>query len=880
MMNEKLYDEMDWARIEGLVYSEEDDPHSFLGATKTEEGILVQTYCPTAKSVTVHVASTDSSYPMDMEDESGFFAVLLPGKKIPDYTLEVEFTDGSTHSFADPYNFEPQIPDSVLKKFAAGNCWELYRYLGAHPMTVNGTDGVYFAVWAPHAVRVSVVGDFNLWDGRRLPMRRLKDYGIFELFVPGLTSGALYKYEIKAKHGLTYLKSDPFSFQSELRPNTASIVKELSAYEWGDHAWMEARTGSDSKAQPVSVYQVSLATFRVPDGEGHVSGYRELAEDLSTYVAKMGYTTVELFPLLEYSEDETMGTRPEAFFAPTSRYGSNEDFRYFIDTLHQKGIGVILDWDPSHFSRDLNGLSGFDGTGLYESDDPRQSLYKPDGSLYFNLKSPQVRNFLIASAVFWLKEYHIDGLQLADLSKLLYLDYGKTYGEWVPNIYGGNENLEAVSFLRTLSTVTKKECPGTILVAEDASDWPQETGTVSEGGLGLDYKWNRGFRDALIEYIQLDPIFRGPHHQQLIFSMVYNYSEQFMLALSYEDVNEKYGSMYSKVPGRKRSKFANLRACYGYMFLHPGKKLLAMGNDIGQKMPLSEKTGVDWSALDHEENVQFHGYMAALLDLYRSHPALYSLDYSPEGFEWINNISANENMLVFLRKSEEETLLCVVNFSALAYEDHKIGVPFAGKYKEIFNSDDIAFGGDGNVNPRAKSSKEEECDELPDSIRVLVPPMGISIFSCTKVEKKASGNEQAKAAVRKRRTAKKAAGAKVEEPKTEPKPQAEEAKAAEPKTEQKPQAEGAKAAEPKAEQKPQDKEAKAAEQKAEQKPQDKEAKAAEPKTEQKPQDKEAKAAEPKAEKKPQTKASGARAGRRPAAGRRKAAERSLKEEKE
>ena len=872
MMNEKLYEEMDWARIEGLVYSEEDDPHSFLGATKTEEGILVQTYCPTAKSVTVHVASTDSRYPMDMEDESGFFAVLLPGKKIPDYTLEVEFTDGSTHSFADPYNFEPQIPESVLKKFAAGNCWELYRYLGAHPMTVNGTEGVYFAVWAPHAVRVSVVGDFNLWDGRRLPMRRLKEYGIFELFVPGLTSGALYKYEIKAKHGLTYLKSDPFSFQSELRPNTASIVKDLSAYEWGDQVWMEARTGSDSKAQPVSVYQVSLATFRVPDGEGHVPGYRELAEDLSTYVAKMGYTTVELFPLLEYSEDETMGTRPEAFFAPTSRYGSSEDFRYFIDTLHQKGIGVILDWDPSHFSRDLNGLSGFDGTGLYESDDPRQSLYKPDGSLYFNLKSPQVRNFLIASAVLWLKEYHIDGLQLADLSKLLYLDYGKTYGEWVPNIYGGNENLEAVSFLRSLSTVTKKVCPGTILAAEDASDWPQETGTVSEGGLGLDYKWNRGFRDALIEYIQLDPIFRGPHHQQLIFSMVYNYSEQFMLALSYEDVNEKYGSMYSKVPGRKRSKFANLRACYGYMFLHPGKKLLAMGNDIGQKMPLSEKTGVDWSALDHEENVQFQGYMAALLDLYRSHPALYSLDYSPEGFEWINNISANENMLVFLRKSEkeEEMLLCVVNFSALTYEDHKIGVPFAGKYKEIFNSDDIAFGGDGNVNPRAKSSKEEECDELPDSIRVLVPPMGISIFSCTKVEKKASGNEQAKAAVRKRRTAKKAAEEKTAEPKAEqkPKPQAEEAKAAEPKAEQKPkpQAEEAKAAEPKAEQKP--------------KPQAEEAKAAEPKAEQKPQAEEAKAAKPKQEKKPQAKAAGERTGHRPAAGKRRAAEKSLKEEKE
>lgn len=765
-MNEKLYDEMDWARIEGLVYSEEDDPHSFLGATKTDEGILVQTYLPTAKKVAVHVSSSGDTYPMDMEDESGFFAVMLPGSRVPDYTLEVEFEGGSKKTFEDPYNFDPQIPEAVLKKFAAGNCWDLYRYLGAHPMTVNGTEGVYFAVWAPHAVRVSVVGDFNMWDGRRNPMRRLKEYGIFELFLPGLSAGSLYKYEIKAKHGLTFLKSDPYAFQSELRPDTASLVKDLSAYEWKDQAFMKAREASDSKKEPVSVYQVNLDSFRVPEEGEKAPGYRQLAGEVSDYVSKMGYTTIELFPLLEYSEDGSLGTRPEGFFAPTSRYGSAEDFRYFIDTMHQKGIGVIMDWSPIHFGRDLNGLVGFDGTNLYESDDQRQSLYVPDGSLYFNLKSPQVRNYLISSAVFWLKEYHIDGLQLDDLSKLLYLDYGKKYGEWVPNMYGGNENLEAVDLLKTLSTVTKKECPGTILAAQDASDWAMETGPVPEGGLGIDYKWNRGFREGLLEYIQLDPIFRGPHHQQLIFSMVYNYSEDFMLTLSYEDVNETYGSMYTKVPGRRRSKFANLRAAYGYMFLHPGKKLLAMGNDIGQKAPLTAAAGVDWSALDHEENQQLQKYMQALLGFYRTHPALYSRDYDPDGFEWINNISANENMLVFLRRSEkeDETLLCVVNFSALAYEDHKIGVPFAGKYKEIFNSDAVIFGGEGNVNPRAKNSKEDECDELPDSIRILVPPMGISVFSCTRVEKKVSGNEKAKSTVRKKaasagRTSRKAAKA-------------------------------------------------------------------------------------------------------------------------
>lgn len=758
-MNEKLYDAMDWARIEGLVYSEEDDPHSFLGATKTDDGILVQAYIPDAKAVTVHLTGSGDEYPMDMEDESGFFAALLPGRKVPDYRLSVEHADGSRHSLADPYNFDPQIPENILRKFAAGDCWDLYRYMGAHPMTVNGISGVYFAVWAPHAVRVSVVGDFNHWDGRTNPMRRLKEYGIFELFLPGLKAGDLYKFEVKAKHGLTYLKSDPYAFQSEVRPDTASIVKDPDAYQWKDQAFLDARSKADSRNEAVSIYQVNLDTFREPEEEeGHLT-YRQLAKEVSDYVSGMGYTTVELFPLMEYSEDGTLGVRPESFYAPTSRYGSAEDFKYFIDTLHQKGIGVILDWSPIHFSKDLNGLQGFDGTNLYESEDPRQAVYAPDGSLYFNLKSPQVRNFLIANAVYWLKEFHIDGLQLDDLSKLLYLDYGKKPGEWVFNMYGGNENLEAADFLRCLSTVTKEICPGSILSAKDSSEWGMETGPVAEGGLGLDYKWNKGWRDSLLEYVQLDPIFRGPHHQQLIFSMVYNYSENFMLTLSYEDVCEGFGSMYSKVPGRRKSKFANLRATYGYMFLHPGKKLLAMGNEIGQKLPLSERSGVDWTALDHEENVSFQTYMKSLLTFYRDHPALYRMDYDPEGFEWINNISANENMLVFLRKTEkeDEMLLCVVNFSALSYEDHKIGVPFYGKYKEIFNSDAVKFGGDGNVNPRVKTAKEDECDELPNSIRILVPPMGISVFSCTRVEKKASGNEKAKAAQKKPvRTAKKA----------------------------------------------------------------------------------------------------------------------------
>lgn len=758
-MNEKLYDAMDWARIEGLVYSEEDNPHEFLGATKTEDGILVQAYIPTALSVTVKVTGSGNEYPMDMEDECGFFAAMLPGHRVPAYTLEVEYDSGSRESLIDPYNFGPQIPEKVLKKFQAGNCWDIYDYLGAHPMTIDGVEGIYFAVWAPDALRVSLVGDFNLWDGRRLPMRKLKQYGIFELFMPGMKTGTLYKYEIKARHGLTFLKSDPYGFGMELRPNTASITQDLGGYEWTDASWMSERGKRDTKNQPMSVYQMSLANWKVPREEGKYYTYREIADDLAAYVSSMGYTAVELFPITEYSDDSTMGMRPTAYFAPTSRFGKPEDFMYFVDTLHAKGIGVILRWIPTHFGRDVNSLVGFDGTALYEPADGRAAFYAPDGGLCFSYSRPQVKNFLIASALFWTKVYHVDGLQMDDISTVLYLDYGKKPGEWVPNLYNGNENLEAAGFFRELNTVLHRESEGAVTIAKDTSEWPRVTGSVQEDGLGFDYKWNKGFRDGLIEYIQLDPIFRGPHHQQLIFSMVYNYSENFMLSLSYENVKAEFGSMYSKVPGRRKSKFANLRACYGYIFLHPGKKLLAEGCDIGQKHALSPDDGVDWDELDHEDNSQLQTYMKALLKLYRESPALYQMDYDPEGFEWINNISANENMLVFLRKTEDEkqTLLCVVNFSALVYEDHKIGVPFPGRYKEVFNSDAAEFGGDGNVNPRAKSSRKDECDELPDSIRIKVPPMGICVFSCTRTdpEKEKAAKAARAAAAAKRAAAKK-----------------------------------------------------------------------------------------------------------------------------
>lgn len=758
-MKKELYDLLDWGRIEDVVYSEENQPHSFLGASVTPDGVLIQTFLPFAKSV--KVVGEKLLFGMENVDENGFFAALLPGKMIPDYQLEILHEDGSVRTVRDPYNYEPQIPEKILKKFRAGICYNIYDYLGAHHISVDGTQGLYFAVWAPNALRVSLVGDFNDWDGRVLPMRKLEEYGIFELFVPGLKEGTLYKYEIKAASGLTFLKSDPYGFQSELRPDNASVATDLASYSWGDSEWMEERGRCDMKTMPFSVYQIHAGTWQLPDEEGRqFLNYRELALRLTDYVKEMGYTHVELLPIMEHSEDSTLGFATTGYYAPTSRYGSAQDFMYFVDYLHRNGIGVILDWVPGHFPRDLNGLIGFDGTNLYEHRDPRQSLYAYDGSLTYNYARPEVKNFLIANALFWVKVYHVDALRLEDISRMLYLDYGKGPGQWVANLYGGNENLDAVEFLKHLDSIFHQESGGAMLIAQDSSQWPMVTSPVEEDGLGFDFKWNKGFRDSLIEYMQLDPIFRGPHHPELIFSMVYNYSENFMLALDYEDVAGKHGSMYSQVPGRKKTKLANLRAMYGYMMLHPGKKLFAMGCEIAQKAALGSGAGVDWEALDAEENRQFRSYCAALLNFYRENPALYALDYAPEGFEWINNISANENMLVFLRCSsiEEQTLLAVVNFSNLTYKNHKIGVPFRGKYKEILNSDAVHFGGGGNVNPRVKNSREDECDELPNSIRVTVPPLGISVFRCTRVEltkeedrkdrKKTTGEKRKKAAVK------------------------------------------------------------------------------------------------------------------------------------
>ncbi len=769
-MNDKLYDMMDWARIEGLVYSEEDNPHDFLGAHVTNNGVLIQTFIPTAEKITVLCGNPATAYEMEREDEEGFFAALVPGTRVPEYSFQIVFDNGTTRKIRDPYQFPPQITLEETRQFNAGILYNAYEKLGAHPMTIEGTEGIYFAVWAPNAMRVSLVGDFNLWDGRRLPMRRLWDSGIFELFVPGLAPGCLYKYEIKTKGGLTFLKGDPYGFACELRPDTASIAADLTGFKWEDQEWVLNRRKRETGKQPMFICEIHLGSFAKPEDGREFYNYRELAVKIASYVKKSGYTHIELMPVMEYSRDETAGYHTVGYYAPTSRYGSPSDFMYFMNYMHTQGIGVFLDWSPAHFAPDAQGLCGYDGTCLYEHQDPRQGLNPRLGTRIFNYARPEVTGFLIANALFWVKMYHADGIRIENASAMLYLDYDRTDGQWIANMYGGNENLDAVEFLHHLSSIFRKKGAGAVLMAEETSYWPKATSTAEDGGLGFDYKWNDGWSNDFLGYMQLDPVFRGYHHGDLTFSMVYNYSEDFILSISHEEVSGGKGALLVRMPGRKEMKYANLRAALGYQVVHPGKKLLFMGQELLPFTEWNPNEQLDWDQAGTRQGEAMQRYMTDLLALYRREKALYELDYDPDGFEWINNISGNENMLVFLRRTaiEEEMLLVVCNFSPLVYEKHKIGVPMKGTYKEIFNSDHVEYGGSGNVNPRAKISKADECDGRPDSIRITVPPMGISIFRCTRSKATAGTNDKDAAGTKKtgRKAGTGAAGKKAEAART------------------------------------------------------------------------------------------------------------------
>lgn len=736
-MNKKLYKMMDWARIEQIVYSEEDSPNSFLGAHLVDGNIIIQAFFPDADKcfAIIKLNNVIKEVKMDKVDDAGFFATLikpaLNSKKSIKYHYRV-MKGHSVYETEDPYRFDSMIGEDVLKSFSHGICYDIYKYMGAHVRVADKVKGVNFAVWAPNAVRVSVVGDFNNWDGRCHQMQRRGDSGVFEIFIPNIKEGEIYKYELKLKGGMVSLKSDPYAFYSQLRPETASVIYDIADYKWNDDLFLADRKNFQNNDKPMSVYELHLGSFSKSEDNGFLN-YRVLAQKVIDYVKPMGYTHVELMPVMEHPLDESWGYQVIGHYAPTSRYGTPDDFMYFIDQLHLNGIGVILDWVPAHFPRDIHGLSSFDGTCLYEYSDPRKGYHPDWGTLVFDYGRPQVSNYLISSALFWINCYHADGLRLDAVASMLYLDYGRNGGEWVPNIYGGNENLEAVELLKHLNSINDKQENGAILIAEESTAWPKVTGDLNDGGLGFDYKWNMGWMNDLLGFMRLDPLYRSGHYSELTFSMIYAYSERFMLAFSHDEVVHGKSSMIGKMPGGREDKFANMRLAYAYMFTHPGKKLTFMGQDIAEFDEWNEKREVEWSLLEYDEHSKFNQFIKTLNILYKNSPALYELDNLSDGFEWINNISANETIIVFLRKDKAgNELLVVCNFSGADWNNYKIGVPYYGKFKEIFSTDRIEYGGNGYINPRVKTAKYDECDGRDFSIRIKVPALSVSIYTCEK----------------------------------------------------------------------------------------------------------------------------------------------------
>lgn len=769
LMEKILYDLMDWAGIEELVYSEASDPGRLLGEHVIKEGLLIQAFLPNAAKVSVKIG--EESFPMEMADENGFFAVLLEDRlELVPYHFLVTYEDGDSEEIVDPYSYQfyTAFTEEEVKKFGAGIYYDSYQKFGAHPTVEAGISGVHFAVWAPDAMRVSVVGDFNFWDGRRHQMKKRGPSGIYEIFIPGLKPGAIYKYEIKTKAGDPMLKADPYANFSELRPNTASVIWDMTDYQWNDGEWIEKRKAAKDrlKDSPMSIYEVHLGSWMqkpvAQDENGDdINGsqfynYREIAEKLAAYVKEMGYTHVELLPVMEHPLDESWGYQVTGYYAPTSRFGTPDDFKAFMDYMHKEGIGVILDWVPAHFPRDAHGLAAFDGTCLYEHKDPRQGSHPHWGTLIYNYSRPQVSNFLISNALYWAKEFHADGIRMDAVASMLYLDYGKNAGEWIANMYGGNENLEAVEFLKHLNSIFARDTEGAVLIAEESTAWPKVSGDENDGGLGFDFKWNMGWMNDFLDYMQCDPYFRHDHYGELTFSMLYAYSEKFVLVFSHDEVVHGKGSMAGKMPGdTQEKKFANLRTAYGFMMGHPGKKLLFMGQDFGQMDEWNEKESLEWGLLKYDIHSQMKDYVKALNHLYRTQPALYKMDYEPEGFEWINCTYNDENIVIFERKTDkpEETLLFVCNFVPVEHEKFRLGVPFAGKYKEILNSDAKQFGGSGMVNPRVKMSKKEEWDARENSIVINLAPMSVAVFSCTPYEEEPVTGKK-KPAEKKKRPAK------------------------------------------------------------------------------------------------------------------------------
>ena len=634
---------------------------------------------------------------------------------------------------------EHRISELDTYLFAKGRHYEIYEKMGAHLAEEDGKGGTYFSVWAPNARRVSVVGDFNNWDRTAHPMQPVQQSGIWDIFVPGVKAGDLYKFAVETSQGYTVLKADPYGNQSQLRPDNASVVADIRYFDWTDQAWRKAHQEKKTES-PMAIYEVHPGSWKKdPSMPGEFYNFKKLAVELADYVLEMGYTHVELIGLSEHPFDGSWGYQVSGYYAPTARYGTPADFMYFVNYMHDHGIGVILDWVPAHFPKDEFGLGRFDGTALYEHQDPRKGEHPEWGTYCFNYGRTEVSNFLVANALFWIEKFHVDGLRVDAVASMLYLDFGRSSGNWIPNEDGGNQNYEAITFLKHLNSIVAQRNPGAMMIAEESTAWPKVTGDVDDGGLGFTYKWNMGWMHDFLEYMKCDPIFRKYHQNQITFSFMYAYSENYVLVLSHDEVVHLKKSMIYKMPGTMPEKFGNLRAAYGLMMMHPGKKLLFMGQDFAQTAEWNEAKSLDWHLLEkYPEHQQLNHYYCDLLHFYQNEPALYELDDSPEGFAWINGSDAEHNMLTFCRmtKDKKNCLLCHFNFSPVAYENFQSGVLCPGTYTEVFNSNAAEYGGTGLVNPEPIEAVKESWDFKDYSIKYHLGAYGVCIFKFDYIEPK------------------------------------------------------------------------------------------------------------------------------------------------
>ncbi|HEY2959782.1 MAG TPA: 1,4-alpha-glucan branching protein GlgB [Actinomycetota bacterium] len=707
------------SEIERLVRGEHHEPHRVLGAHPYDGKLVIRAWRPEATAVTALVDG--ARFELDRVHPAGLFEGSLEHSQVPAYQLEVRYGSG-TFTLDDPYRFLPTVGEMDLYLFGEGKHERLWEKLGAHEQVLDGVAGSAFAVWAPNARSVRVVGDFNRWDGRLHPMRSLGSSGVWELFVPGAGAGAHYKYELVTAGGDLVLKADPMAFATEAPPATASVVY-TSAYRWGDQEWMAARADRQTNSAPISIYEVHLGSWR----KG--LSYRELAEQLPEYVAEMGFTHVEFMPVAEHPYSGSWGYQATGYYAPTARYGSPDDLRYLVDRLHQRGIGVLVDWVPAHFPKDSWALARFDGTALYEHADPRRGEHPDWGSAVFNLGRNEVRNFLIANALYWLGEFHVDGLRVDAVASMLYLDYSRKQGEWVPNRFGGNEDLEAVDFLRSFNSVAYGEQPGAVTVAEESTAWPAVSRPVYLGGLGFGFKWNMGWMHDTLEYVSKDPIYRRFHHHQLTFSLMYAFSENFVLPISHDEVVHGKGSLLGKMPGDAWRRLANLRAYLAYMWAHPGKQLLFMGCELAQEAEWSEERSIDWEGLGDPAKRGVQELVRDLNRAYRERPALWQRDSEPSGFSWIDANDTDDNALSFIRwGADGRPLVCLSNFSPVVRYDYRVGLPHTGAWREVLNTDAGVYGGSNVGNLGLVESELIAWDSQPASAQVTMPPLATVWF--------------------------------------------------------------------------------------------------------------------------------------------------------